>query len=156
MACQPMRPARAGRWLKRRCARGLQVLLRQGKIGFSLKAASPRLPGQTGADVMTVADELEKRSAVKKAATSAVSGSNGHSSPAEREAAISRLRMMLLIRRFEERTFYEYTSPRTLPDGTREMKIGGFCHLYSGQEAIAVGCAALFDKSHDYLINGYR
>ena len=105
---------------------------------------------------MTVADELEKRSAVKKAATSPVSGSNGQLSSAERESAISRLRMMLLIRRFEERTFYEYTSPRTLPDGTREMKIGGFCHLYSGQEAIAVGCAALFDKSRDYLINGYR
>ncbi|MBV8781326.1 MAG: pyruvate dehydrogenase (acetyl-transferring) E1 component subunit alpha [Phycisphaerae bacterium] len=59
-----------------------------------------------------------------------------------------RLRMMMLIRRFEERTYSEYTKPG--------QKIGGFCHLYSGQEAIAVGTAALFDKNRDYLINGYR
>jgi pyruvate dehydrogenase E1 component alpha subunit len=59
-----------------------------------------------------------------------------------------RLRMMLLIRRFEERTFQEYTKPG--------QKIGGFCHLYSGQEAIAVGIAALFNKGTDALINGYR
>src|SRR2546423_15620343 len=56
--------------------------------------------------------------------------------------------MMMLIRRFEERTFQEYTKPG--------QKIGGFCHLYSGREAIAVGTAAVFDKSPDYLINGYR
>jgi pyruvate dehydrogenase E1 component alpha subunit len=59
-----------------------------------------------------------------------------------------RLRMMMLIRRFEEKTYQEYTKPG--------QKIGGFCHLYSGQEAIAVGTAALFDKSRDYLFTGYR
>jgi pyruvate dehydrogenase E1 component alpha subunit len=69
-----------------------------------------------------------------------------------------RLRMMMLIRRFEESIYREYTSPRTLEDGTKEMKIGGFCHLYSGQEAIAVGCeAAMNRKKHDdQLINAYR
>jgi len=59
-----------------------------------------------------------------------------------------RIKTMLLIRRFEERTYQEYTKPG--------QKIGGFCHLYSGQEAISVGIAALFDKNRDYLINGYR
>jgi len=63
---------------------------------------------------------------------------------------------MMLIRRFEERTYREYSQPIMLPDGKREMKIGGFCHLYSGQEAIAVGTAALMDTSRDYLVNGYR
>ena len=56
--------------------------------------------------------------------------------------------MMMLIRRFEERTYQEYTKPG--------QKIGGFCHLYSGQEAVAVGIAAIFQKGKDYLINGYR
>src|SRR4051794_28648010 len=59
-----------------------------------------------------------------------------------------RLRMMMLIRRFEERTYQEYTKPG--------QRIGGFCHLYSGQEAVAVGISSIFQKGKDYLINGYR
>jgi pyruvate dehydrogenase E1 component alpha subunit len=88
-----------------------------------------------GASEMAVADQMERCSAEKK------SDSDGR---VERE----HLRMMMLIRRFEERTYQIYTRPG--------QKIGGFCHLYSGQEAIAVGCASIFDKSKDYLINGYR
>src|SRR5580658_3500355 len=86
---------------------------------------------------MTVAnDVVSNRSAAKP-----VSESVGQ---VERD----RLRMMILIRRFEERVFQEYTKPG--------QKIGGFCHLYSGQEAIAVGIAAIFKKPIDALINGYR
>lgn len=73
------------------------------------------------------------------------------------QAERDRLRMMMLIRRFEETTYREYTTPRTLPDGSKEMKIGGFCHLYSGQEAIAVACAEVMDQEKgDQLINAYR
>jgi len=86
-----------------------------------------------GAVAMTIADQVDRRPSTKK--------TDGR---LERD----RLRMMMLIRRFEERTYQEYTRPG--------QKIGGFCHLYSGQEAIAVGTAALFDQSKDYLINGYR
>src|SRR6202453_4166 len=82
---------------------------------------------------MTVADHVDRRPATKK--------TDGR---LERD----RLRMMMLIRRFEERTYQEYTRPG--------QKIGGVCHLYSGQEAISVGTAAIFDQSRDYLINGYR
>lgn len=86
---------------------------------------------------MAVANEVDKRQA------------NGKQSPrSDGKIERERLRMMMLIRRFEERTYQEYTKPG--------QKIGGFCHLYSGQEAIAVGIAALFDKQRDYLINGYR
>ncbi len=59
-----------------------------------------------------------------------------------------RLRMMMLIRRLEERTYTEYTKAG--------QKIGGFCHLYSGQEAVSAGVAAVYDKSRDALINAYR
>jgi pyruvate dehydrogenase E1 component alpha subunit len=54
-------------------------------------------------------------------------------------------REMLLIRRFEEKAGQLYGMGL----------IGGFCHLYIGQEAVAVGIqAALTDK--DSVITGYR
>lgn len=85
---------------------------------------------------MAVAHEIQKRSVNKQ--------KHSGDGRVERE----RLRMMMLIRRFEERTYQEYTKPG--------QRIGGFCHLYSGQEAIAVGIAAIYQKGKDYLVNGYR
>lgn len=52
---------------------------------------------------------------------------------------------MLLIRRFEERTMQSYM----------QQKIGGFCHIYIGQEAAAVGAAAALNET-DAVIGGYR
>src|SRR4051812_38521426 len=100
---------------------------------------------------MAVANEVEKRQVVRPA-SAAPAGENGSRGAAERD----RLRMMMLIRRFEERTHQEYQTPRRFEDGHTEMKIGGFCHLYSGQEAIAVGIAAIFKRGVDALVNGYR
>jgi len=56
------------------------------------------------------------------------------------------LRKMLLIRRFEERAAQMY--------GLK--KIGGFCHLYIGQEAVAVGAIAAIDLAKDYIVAAYR
>jgi pyruvate dehydrogenase E1 component alpha subunit len=98
---------------------------------------------------MAVTSEVEKRSVSKAAG-------NGSEEPTRGRVERERLRTMMLIRRFEERTYQEYSTPRVLPDDTKEMKIGGFCHLYSGQEAIAVGIAAIFNKGVDALVNGYR
>lgn len=56
------------------------------------------------------------------------------------------LRQMLLIRRFEEQCAQLY--------GLR--KIGGFCHLYIGQEAVAVGSIACLDLTTDYVLTAYR
>ncbi len=56
------------------------------------------------------------------------------------------LRRMLLIRRFEEKAAQMY--------GLK--KIGGFCHLYIGQEAVAVGAIEALDLSRDYTVAAYR
>lgn len=56
------------------------------------------------------------------------------------------LRTMRLIRAFEEKAGQMY--------GLR--KIGGFCHLYNGQEAVAVGSISLLDLSRDYVLTAYR
>lgn len=53
---------------------------------------------------------------------------------------------MLLIRRFEERAGQLYGLGL----------IGGFCHLYIGQEAVAIGLQTALDKDRDSVITGYR
>ena len=55
------------------------------------------------------------------------------------------LRSMLLQRRFEERTAEAYALG----------KIGGFCHLYIGQEAVSTGAISLL-RPDDYVITTYR
>jgi len=53
---------------------------------------------------------------------------------------------MVLIRRFEERAGQLYGLGL----------IGGFCHLYIGQEAVAVGLQSALDPARDSVITGYR
>lgn len=56
------------------------------------------------------------------------------------------LRSMLYARRFEERCYEAYV----------ERKIGGFLHLYPGQEACAHGVMEAARPGRDYVITGYR
>ncbi|KPK56424.1 MAG: dehydrogenase [Thiotrichales bacterium SG8_50] len=56
------------------------------------------------------------------------------------------LREMMFFRRFEDRSFEAYM----------ERKIGGFLHLYSGQEAVATGVLEKARAGYDYVITGYR
>ncbi|HVA68797.1 MAG TPA: pyruvate dehydrogenase (acetyl-transferring) E1 component subunit alpha [Candidatus Binataceae bacterium] len=54
-------------------------------------------------------------------------------------------RRMVLIRRFEDKVAEMYS----------RGKITGFCHLYAGEEGVAVGAIyALYDK--DYVVSTYR
>jgi pyruvate dehydrogenase E1 component alpha subunit len=56
------------------------------------------------------------------------------------------LREMLFARRFEERCYEAYV----------ERKIGGFLHLYPGQEACCHGVLDAAQIGHDYVITSYR
>jgi pyruvate dehydrogenase E1 component alpha subunit len=64
---------------------------------------------------------------------------------ASREELLGYYRDMLLIRRFEERAGQLYGMGL----------IGGFCHLYIGQEAVVVGMQAAMQQG-DQVITGYR
>src|SRR2546428_10842847 len=71
----------------------------------------------------------------------------GNGSPPEftKEQDLVALRDMLLIRRFEEKAGQLYGMGA----------IGGFCHLYIGQEAVVVGIQMAL-KEGDQVITGYR
>src|ERR671917_520815 len=74
-----------------------------------------------------------------------------HASPrraeqaSDKELNLQLLRSMLLQRRFEERCAEAYALG----------KIGGFCHLYIGQEATGTGAIAAL-REDDYVITTYR
>ena len=64
---------------------------------------------------------------------------------ASRDELMDYYRMMLLIRRFEERAGQLYGMGH----------IAGFCHLYIGQEAVVTGMQAAIGEG-DQVITGYR
>ena len=63
----------------------------------------------------------------------------------ERDQLRQMMHDMLLARRFEEKAAEAYALG----------KIGGFCHLYIGQEAVAVGAIHALRKD-DYVMTAYR
>jgi pyruvate dehydrogenase E1 component alpha subunit len=78
-------------------------------------------------------------------ATRAESKKKGKPELPEPDAARDWLRMMMLIRRFEERAGQMYA----------KAKVGGFLHLAIGEEATIVGAVEAL-RTDDYLISTYR
>jgi pyruvate dehydrogenase E1 component alpha subunit len=61
------------------------------------------------------------------------------------EEKIKLLTDMVRIRRFETESLRQY----------QQKKMGGFLHLYNGQESVAVGCVSLMGDD-DHVITAYR
>ncbi|MCH7796580.1 MAG: pyruvate dehydrogenase (acetyl-transferring) E1 component subunit alpha, partial [Proteobacteria bacterium] len=90
-----------------------------------------------------------KKAPAKKAATKKTAGKRGPGAPAVSAYGAAELlgyyRGMLLIRRFEEKAGQMYGMGL----------IGGFCHLYIGQEAVVVGMQAALIEG-DSVLTSYR
>src|ERR1700691_717989 len=85
-----------------------------------------------------IVEQSDRQPAVAPASTAAIAE---FSKEQEHQA----LRQMLLIRRFEEKAGQMYGMGL----------IGGFCHLYIGQEAVVV-CVKMAKRDGDQMITGYR
>ena len=90
---------------------------------------------------MSTAKPRKKGEPVRADAKAVAKASDRTSAATNRELLYS----MLLQRRFEERVAEMYAIGR----------IGGFCHLYIGQEAISTGVMSLL-RADDYIITTYR
>jgi pyruvate dehydrogenase E1 component alpha subunit len=93
----------------------------------------------------------EKRGGDNRPADNGASGNGAGNAPPANVAGTTveqrreLLRSMLTQRRFEERCAEAYALG----------KIGGFCHLYIGQEAISTGVMSMI-RPDDYVITAYR
>jgi pyruvate dehydrogenase E1 component alpha subunit len=97
---------------------------------------------------MAPAKASRSRSGAASAAVKAASAAHGPQRavrPFTRQEDLSAYRSMLLIRRFEEKAGQLYGMGH----------IGGFCHLYIGQEAVVVGMQ-MAAKDGDQVITAYR
>jgi pyruvate dehydrogenase E1 component alpha subunit len=116
--------------------------VRQGKPESSRAGAEET--SATGVMDQEVADQVNSENfkqhgeAVKQAQKSRLGD-------IDRDELINIYHQMLLVRRFEEKAAEVYSAG----------KIGGFCHLYIGQEAVAIGAISAIRKE-DYVLTSYR
>ena len=106
---------------------------------MAVAARKPKAPAPSKA----AAKPAKARSAKEGAGQSAPAASNV--TPFTKDEDLHAYREMLLIRRFEEKAGQMYGMGL----------IGGFCHLYIGQEAVVIGMQ-MASKDGDQVITGYR
>src|SRR5471032_2819496 len=95
------------------------------------------LPG-----IITMAQAAETR---KRGKTTGRGSAKANDPGADRAHLLTAYRTMLLIRRFEEKAGQLYGM----------QLIGGFCHLYIGQEAVVTGMQMAIGEGHE-VITSYR
>ena len=110
-------------------------------VSRSRRRSPTRSAGDAGTSNSTTTDMPNKAGTEPNGAGASIDAA------ARGDAALRRdlLREMLLIRRFEERCAEAYAIG----------KIGGFCHLYIGQEGVGVGAISTL-REDDYVIASYR
>src|SRR5260370_18640534 len=85
------------------------------------------------------------REKVDKVYKEAIGGTAASGDAMDRDELIRIYHMMLTIRRFEDRAGFAFT----------QGKIGGYLHLYIGQEGVAVGFITAL-RQDDYVMDSYR
>jgi len=88
---------------------------------------------------------MTKTASARKRAAPDANGRKDSMDGLSREQLHALLYDMLLGRRFEEKAAEAYAVG----------KIGGFCHLYIGQEAVAIGAISVL-RPDDYVLTAYR
>jgi pyruvate dehydrogenase E1 component alpha subunit len=100
--------------------------------------------GSTGVAEQEAVETTDKADLQKEHQTQKA-GQKSRIEQLDEETLLRLLHEMILIRRFEEKCAESYSLG----------KIGGFCHLYIGQEAVAVGALAAL-RPDDYVLTSYR
>jgi pyruvate dehydrogenase E1 component alpha subunit len=90
-------------------------------------------------------EQVKQPKAAPTPAPPTTSSSNGVPPEEQKKLRIDLLKSMFVQRRFEERCAEAYALG----------KIGGFCHLYIGQEAISTGTMSIL-RPDDYVVTSYR
>jgi len=90
-------------------------------------------------------EPASKEARAKRAAKNGRGGKPAAAEQLSQETLLDFYHQMVLIRRFEETAAEMYT----------RRKIGGFLHLYVGEEAVAVGAIASL-RPDDYIVSHYR
>jgi pyruvate dehydrogenase E1 component alpha subunit len=116
------------------------------ELAFALKQAKPQMSSQTSEARGTKSDNGTSAGVLDPPAQSeSQSRAEAAQFAEDRDTLVMMYHQMVLIRRFEEKCAESYSLG----------KIGGFCHLYIGQEAVAVGAISLLRKD-DYVLTSYR
>ncbi|MEX0923825.1 MAG: pyruvate dehydrogenase (acetyl-transferring) E1 component subunit alpha [Rhodovibrionaceae bacterium] len=114
--------------------------------GASASKSSSTAKKSAASDDKTPAKKSPAKKPAKSPAKSAVHRQAEQAKKLDKKDLLQLYRDMLLIRRFEEKAGQMYGMGL----------IGGFCHLYIGQEAVVVGMQAAIADGEDAVVTSYR
>ncbi len=122
-----------------------------GKSNYEMRKSTPE-PSRLGVEDISATGVMEQESPevadtgnLQQRREKLKEAQKGRLADLDRETLINIYHQMLLVRRFEEKSAEAYSAG----------KIGGFCHLYIGQEAVAIGSISAIRKD-DYVLTSYR